>query len=73
MGDPGLHSKFVEMQQEQAFEPRHRNAPVDDRRLGLMLDRSRIVRQIQIATNPNHVAILRLALAAIEQKLNAKK
>lgn len=71
MGDPGLHSKFIEMQQEAAFAPRERTTPVNDYIVGLLLDRSRILNSLARATNQNHVAILRLSLAEVERKLKS--
>jgi hypothetical protein len=72
MGDPGLHSKFIEMQQEAAFSPRESVVPENPHIRGLQLDRARILAELGRATAPNHVAILRRSLKAIEQKLRSK-
>lgn len=69
MGDPGLYSKFVEMQQEQAFAPRDAFVPVNPYVEGLRLDRARILEQLSRATNRKHVAILRRSLKAVESKM----
>lgn len=69
MGDPGLHSKFVEMQQEAAFAPRDPYHIVNPYVEGLRLDRARILEQLSRATNKNHVTILQRSLKAVESKL----
>jgi hypothetical protein len=69
MGDPGLHSKFVEMQQESAFAPRVHHEIVNPYVEGLRLDRARILEQLSRATNKNHVTLLRRSLEAVESKL----
>lgn len=69
MSDPGLHSKFIEMQQEQAFAPRVKVERVNPYVEGLRLDRARILEQLSRATNKKHVTILRRSLNAIESKM----
>lgn len=70
MGDPGLHSKFIEMQQEQAFAPpRERGGVINPYVEGLRLDRARIVGLLERATHKHHVAILKRSLKAIDEKL----
>lgn len=69
MADPGLRSKFVEMQQEQAFAPRAQVAIVNPYVEGLRLDRARILESLSRATHRNHIKLLRRALKEIESKL----
>lgn len=63
MGDPGLKSKFVEMQQQDRFavSPR-REAVISDYELGHRLDVARLTEQLQRAVHPRHKRILRRAL-----------
>lgn len=72
MADPGLHSKFVEMQQEQAFAPRVREVLINPYVEGLRLDRARILQSLERATHKNHIKLLRRALREIESKLKRK-
>lgn len=69
MGDPGLASKFIEMQQEEAFAPSERYVKPDAYRESLRLDRSRVLAQLAHATHPNHIAVLQRALAAVESRI----
>lgn len=64
MGDPGLASKFIEMQQEDYADRHHRDRKQPPRNL----DRSRILEQLACATHPNHITMLRRALKAVESK-----
>lgn len=73
MADPGLHSKFVEMQQEQAFAPRVHETIVNPYVEGLRLDRARILESLARATHRNHIKLLRRALKEVNSKLNRKK
>lgn len=72
MGDPGLHSKFVEMQQEQAFAPRDHAVIPNPYVEGLKLDRARILQLLSRATHRNRVRSLHKALKDIDAKLNRK-
>lgn len=69
MGDPGLRSKFIEMQQEAAFAPREYPNPENDYRRGLRMDRERVLQSLARATIPNHVAILRRSLSDVEKRI----
>lgn len=69
MGDPGLASKFIEMQQEEFFAESKTSRPVNSYVLGLRLDRSRLLEQLKRATHPNHVFLLRAALESVERQL----
>lgn len=70
MGDPGLHSKFVEMQQEEFLTESDVNTnPVNPRLRGLLLDRSRILDQLSRATHGNYITLLRRSLQAIEKQI----
>jgi hypothetical protein len=44
---------------------------VDQERKGLQLSRTRIVNDLENATNPNHRKSLEAALAFLDQKINA--
>lgn len=70
MGDPGLKSKFVEMQQEEFLTESDVNTnPVNPRLRGLLLDRSRILDQLSRAIHGNHITPLRRSLQAIEKQI----
>lgn len=72
MGDPGLASKFVEMQQEEKFAPAQKRQRPDPYH-GFKLDRARILAQLEKATHPNHRAVLKSALAEIESRIPCKQ
>lgn len=70
MGDPGLHSKFVEMQQEQAFAPRTQHLIVNPYVEALRLDRVRILALLSQAKHTNRIKTLKRALKEVERKLD---
>lgn len=72
MGDPGLHSKFIEMQQEAAFAEIVPHEIVDPYVESLRLDRARVLEQLSRATHKHHVAMLRRSLKAIEVEIFAQ-
>lgn len=65
MADPGLKSKFIEMQQHDRFNPVRWQRPVDNYALSRQLDVARISEQLRRATNPRHRKMLRQALKEI--------
>lgn len=70
MADPGLHSKFIEMQQEQAFAPRVASVIVNPYVEALRLDRARILAMLSQTKHKNRVKALKHALKEVERKLN---
>lgn len=65
MGDPGLHSKFIEMQQDDRFNPviDLGDKLISEYARSAMLDIVRITRQLAVARNENHRRALNAALA----------
>lgn len=70
MADPGLRSKFVEKQQEQAFAPRTAPVIINPYVEALRLDRARIREMLSRTTHKNRVKALKHALKEVERKLN---
>jgi hypothetical protein len=68
MGDPGLHSKFVEMQQEDAFDCGIQRGERDLSREHERLDRARILSQLQSASNLNYRQMLLKALESLNNE-----
>lgn len=65
MGDPGLKSEFVAMQQEEYFSDhrqQQRQPQIDDYKLSVALDIARVENQLQRATNPRYRQMLKKAL-----------
>lgn len=72
MGDPGLKSKFIEMQQEEFLSESDVNAnPINPRLRTLLLDRSRILDQLSRAKHGNHITLLQRSLQAIEKQIDS--
>jgi hypothetical protein len=72
----GWESKSVELQQDDASptgEPKRSLTPeerkIESRKEGLKLSRSRILAQLQAATNPRYRTILEEELAAIDEQI----
>ncbi len=75
----GWESKSIESQQEDAIAARKRagveaekNAAevvVERKRSGLMLDRTRVLHDLQTACNPRYRAMLELALTDLDQRI----
>ena len=72
----GWESKSVELQQDDARsagEPKRSLTPeerkIESRKEGLKLSRSRILAQLQAATNPRYRTILEEELAAIDEQI----
>jgi hypothetical protein len=67
MADPGLVSKFVEMQQEDATRVEVRQeSPVSSEQESRRMDRARLLAQLESARNPFYRRILLRALESIE-------
>jgi hypothetical protein len=74
----GWESKSVEQQQEEATSSPQQNRKqltpeqiVDQqRRQGLELSRQHILQQLEVASNPQHRAMLETALADLDSQLN---
>ena len=73
----GWESKSVEQQQEEAAASKSRPIPLsaeqaatEKRRQGLLLSRTRIVQQLEAATNPRHRQMLESALADLDAQLS---
>ena len=70
MGDPGLKSKFVASQQEDYFAPVYvENPQVDSTRRGLLMDRARILAELDCVVHQYRRRSLEAALRDIEQQL----
>jgi hypothetical protein len=72
----GWESKSVEQQQEQlsaSTEPKRQLTPEqidqEKRRQGLQLSRQHILQQLEVASNPQHRAMLEAALAELDSQL----
>jgi hypothetical protein len=72
----GWESKSVELQQDDAKstgEPKRSLTPeqrqIESHREGLRLSRSRILAQLQAATNPHYRTILEQELAAVDEQI----
>lgn len=68
MADPGLKSKFVEMQQHDRFNPARQERQVDNYELSYQLDVARITEQLQRAVHPRHRKVLKRALKELEEQ-----
>jgi hypothetical protein len=69
MGDPGLHSKFIEMQQEDEFMFHRQDEKPNPYLESLRLHRSRILQQLDRATHPYHIQILQRSLRHVENQI----
>lgn len=74
MADPGLHSKFIEMQQEESQQAasiagRFIDAAERERHESLRLSRSRLLEQLSRATQPRYRQQLKRALRDVESSL----
>jgi hypothetical protein len=77
----GWESKSVEQQQEEATsstqQKRQQLTPEQiskqKRRQGLQLSRQHILQQLNVASNPQHRAMLEKALADLDAQLNANE
>ena len=67
MGDPGLKSKFVAMQQDEHFSSygQRQEVRVNNYDESRRLDIARIRSQLERATNPRHRKMLRRALRSL--------
>jgi hypothetical protein len=73
----GWESKSIELQQSETPErekkPRARQTPEQiakaRQREGLLLSRTRILQQIEVAQNPRHQQMLRDAMAELDERL----
>lgn len=77
MADPGLASKFIEMQQEDAqiatsIVGRYVDAPDRERREALRLARARTLEQLKRAVKRNHKIMLKRALRHIDNELSSE-
>jgi exonuclease I len=76
MTDPGLHSKFIEMQQEEvktSIFGRFVDASARERCESLRQSRSRILEQLRAVKHPKRVKALKKALKEIEKGLRGEK
>lgn len=72
MGDPGLRSEFVAMQQEEYFsdeQEQRQEAQIDNYKPGIALDIARVESQLQRATNPRYRQMLEKALKDLRGQL----
>ncbi len=73
----GWESKAVEQQQEEAAATQSRTTPLsaeqtekEKREQGLRLSRTRVLQQLEAATNPRHRQMLESALADLDAQLS---
>jgi hypothetical protein len=75
----GFESKSVEQQQAEMLEPRQPRPPqltpeqreLDRKRQGLLLSRSRLAQQLQLAEHPQHRQMLQQAIAELDRQLSS--
>lgn len=74
----GWESKSVELQQDEAGASGKRDKPTEKnaveialerKRSGLMLDRTRVLHDLQTACNPRYRAMLELSLAELDRQI----
>jgi len=72
----GWESKSVEQQQEEFASNRDKGKPLSSEQIaaerernGIELARQNVLRQLQVACNPRHRAMLEAALADLDRKL----
>jgi hypothetical protein len=75
----GFESKSVEQQQAEMLERRQPRAPqltpeqreLDRKRQGLLLSRSRLAQQLNLAEHPQHRQMLHQAIAELDRQLSS--